>query len=108
MNNISQRDKNLLDSIDDRLFRLVVGSVSDHAILVIDPEGRILVWNEGAQNIFGYAPEEIIGREFAILFTPEDREAGVWKRELKNAADNGRAGDFRWQLRKDGSRFWAS
>jgi PAS domain S-box-containing protein len=97
-----------MNMLEDRLFRLMVESVSDHAIFAIDTEGRILSWNEGARNMFDYAPEEIIGQDFAVLFTPEDRQEGASTRELENAGDVGRAGDFRWQLRKDGSRIWAS
>jgi len=86
----------------------MVKSVTDHAVIGIDLEGRILSWNAGAEIIFGYVKEDIVEKHFSILFTPEDRQSGVPERELENARTRGSAGDFRWQLRKDGSRFWAS
>src|SRR5262245_27587366 len=86
----------------------MVESVTDHAVIGIDLEGRILSWNAGAEIIFGYMKEEVVGKQFSILFTPEDRQSGVPERELEKARTRGSAGDFRWKLRKDGSRFWAS
>jgi PAS domain S-box-containing protein len=86
----------------------MVESVTDHAVIGIDLEGRILSWNAGAEKIFCYTKEEVVGNLFAILFTPEDRQSGIPERELENARTRGSAGDFRWQMRKDGSRFWAS
>jgi PAS domain S-box-containing protein len=86
----------------------MVESETDHAVIGIDLEGRILSWNAGAERIFGCAKEEAVGKHFSILFTPEDRQSGVPERELENARTRGSAEDFRWQMRKDGSRFWAS
>jgi two-component system CheB/CheR fusion protein len=88
--------------------RLVVDSVREYAILTTDPAGRIESWNAGARQIFGYATDEIIGQDASILFTPEDRDAGVPREEMRTARETGRAEDDRWQLRKDGSRFFAS
>jgi len=90
------------------LFRLMVENVSDYSILAIDPEGRILSWSKGAKEIFGYNQEEIVGVNFAVLFTPEDRRERAPERELENARIKGRTEDHRWRLRKDGSRFWGS
>ncbi|MBO0724267.1 MAG: PAS domain S-box protein [Blastocatellia bacterium] len=95
-------------ALDDKVFRLMVESVTDHAVIGVDLEGRILSWSAGAEKLFGYANEEVVGKHISILFTPEDRQSGAPKRELENARTRGSAGDFRWQMRKDGSRFWAS
>jgi PAS domain S-box-containing protein len=108
MNNAQLEKRESPEALDDRFFRLMVESVTDHGVIGIDPEGRIPSWNAGAEIIFGYVKEEIVGKHFSILFTPEDRQSGVPERELENARIHGSAGDFRWQLRKDGSRFWAS
>jgi len=92
----------------ENLFRLMVDSVSDYSIFAIDTGGRILSWNKGAEEVFGYRKEEIVGESFAILFTPEDRSQGAPERELENVRSNGRTGENRWHLRKDGSRLWIS
>ena len=88
--------------------KLVVDNVTGYAITIIDPEGMIRSWNAGAAEIFGYSASEIIGRHSALLFTPEDRAADVPALEMKQARETGRADDERWQLRKDGTRFFAS
>jgi two-component system CheB/CheR fusion protein len=88
--------------------QLVVDSVTDYAILTLDASGHIDSWNVGAQRIFGYTAEEAIGQPFAILFLPEEREAGTPENELRTAREAGRAEDDRWQQRKDGTRFFAS
>ena len=92
----------------ENLFRLMVESVSDYSIFAIDLGGRILSWNKGAEEVFGYRKEEIVGESFAILFTPEDRKQGAPERELENVRSDGRYGENRLHLRKDGSRFWIS
>jgi PAS domain S-box-containing protein len=92
----------------ENLFRLMVESVSVYSIFAIDTGGRILSWNKGAEEVFGYRKEEIVGESFAILFTPEDRSQGAPERELENVRSNGRSGENRWHLRKDGSRLWVS
>jgi len=92
----------------EKLFRLMVESVSDYSIFAIDPAGRILSWNKGAEEVFGYRKEEMVGESFAALFTPEDRSHGVPERELENARSEGRSRESRWHLRKDGSRLWVS
>ncbi|HVF62580.1 MAG TPA: CheR family methyltransferase, partial [Casimicrobiaceae bacterium] len=87
---------------------LVVDSVHDYAILTLDEHGVIKTWNAGAEIIFGYSASEIIGQPFELLFTPEDRAAGVPDLEMRTARQVGRAEDERWQLRKDGTTFFAS
>jgi two-component system, chemotaxis family, CheB/CheR fusion protein len=92
----------------DELFRFMVESVKDYAILTAGPDNRVVSWNPGAERIFGYAEAEIIGQSAGILFTPEDRERGEPERELRTALVEGCAEDERWHIRKDGSRFWGS
>jgi PAS domain S-box-containing protein len=88
-------------------FRLLVDSVTDYAIFMLDTQGRVVSWNAGAQRIKGYRAEEIIGQSFE-RFYPADRIAQGWPREeLRRALAEGRIEDEGWRLRKDGSRFWA-
>jgi PAS domain S-box-containing protein len=85
MNNTAQRQRQRQESpeaLDDKFFRLIVESVTDHAVIGIDLEGRLLSWNAGAEKIFGYVKEEVMGKPFSILFTPEDRQSGVRLRLL--------------------------
>ena len=88
--------------------RLVFESARDFAIFTTDLDGGITSWNTGAENVFGFTEAEAIGQPAAILFTPEDRAAGVPARELETAADRGRAIDDRWHLRRDGTRVYLS
>jgi two-component system CheB/CheR fusion protein len=88
--------------------QLVIDSVSEYAIMTIDPSGIIGSWSLGAKKIFGYSAEQVVGRHFALLFTEEDCAAGVPAEELQTAFETGSASDDRWQLRQDGSRFFAS
>jgi PAS domain S-box-containing protein len=88
--------------------RLILESARDYAIFALDAEGRVVEWSEGARRIFGYEPEEMLGRDASFLFVPEDRAADAPARELATAREKGRAEDERWHVRKDGSRFFAS
>jgi PAS domain S-box-containing protein len=90
------------------LFRLLVETVEEYAIFAMDPEGRIVHWNVGAARITGFDEADVLGRPLLIIFTPEDMKAGVPWEELEKAARTGRAEDERWQVRKDGTRFWAT
>jgi PAS domain S-box-containing protein len=92
----------------ERGFRLLVQGVTDYAIFMLDPEGRVTNWNAGAQRIKGYAPDEIIGQHFSRFYTPEDFDAGVPKRAIETARATGRYEAEGWRVRKDGTRFWAS
>ena len=87
-------------------FRLMVQSVQDYAIFMLDPSGNIATWNAGAQRIKGYTAEEIIGRHFSIFYPPED--AAKPAHELVVARTTGRHEEEGWRIRKDGSKFWAS
>ena len=89
-------------------FRLLVSEVTDYAILMLDPDGRIASWNAGAARIKGYRSEEIIGQHFSLFYTREDVESGKPAYGLKVAEEQGRFEDESWRVRKDGSRFWAS
>jgi PAS domain S-box-containing protein len=90
------------------LHRLLVQSVVDYAIFALDPTGHILSWNEGAQRIKGYTPEEIVGQHFSIFYPAEEIAAGKPAWELAVATGEGRYEEEGWRLRKDGSRFWAN
>jgi PAS domain S-box-containing protein len=92
----------------DELFRLLVSTIKDYAILMLDPEGRVTSWNAGAERIKGYRAEEIIGQHFSRFYPAEDVAQGKPEHELKVAAEQGRFEDEGWRLRKDGSRFWAN
>ncbi len=92
----------------DRQFRVLVEQVRDYAIFMLSPEGHHSTWNEGVRRLLGYDEREFLGQHGAILFTPEDRARGEPERELRTAAEEGRASDDRWLVRKDGSRFWAT
>ncbi|HVG48229.1 MAG TPA: PAS domain S-box protein, partial [Rubellimicrobium sp.] len=89
-------------------FRLLVQGVTDYAIYMLDPEGRVASWNAGAHRIKGYAPDEIIGEHFSRFYTHEDRATELPRRALATAEREGRFEHEGWRVRKDGSRFWAS
>ena len=95
-----------LDRAEGR-FRLLVESITDHAIFMLDPEGNVANWNPGAERIKGYSPGEIIGQHFSRFYSEEDRQAGVPERGLAAAARTGKHEAEGWRWRKDGSRFWA-
>ena len=89
------------------IFELLVQSVTDYAIYMLDTEGRVSSWNTGAQRFKGYSAKEIMGEHFSRFYTEEDREAGVPRRALETAKREGRFEAEGWRVRKDGSRFWA-
>ncbi|TWD52287.1 PAS domain-containing sensor histidine kinase [Pseudomonas sp. SJZ131] len=91
----------------EQQFRLLVQSVTDYAIYMLDASGRLTNWNLGAQRIKGYRPEEVIGQHFSMFYTPDDREAGEPQRALETAAREGRFENKAWRLRKDGTQFFA-
>ncbi|HTU18920.1 MAG TPA: PAS domain S-box protein [Gemmataceae bacterium] len=90
------------------MFRLLVEIVLDHAIFVVDSEGRVRTWNPGAERLLGYRTDEIIGQSANRLFTPEDVEHDVPRQERDRALTLGRSEEDRWHVRKDGSRFWCN
>ena len=108
-----QRAKELTASLSkladtERRFQILVEGVTDYAIYMLDPEGRIINWNPGAERTKGYSREEIIGRHFSQFYTPEDRDARTPWKAIATAAETGKYEAEGWRVRKDGSRFWAS
>ena len=95
------------DHVANRRFELLVQSVTDYAIYMLDPEGHIVTWNAGAERFKGYSPEEIVGQHFSRFFTSEDRKADLPARALRIAAREGRFEAEGWRVRKDGGQFWA-
>ena len=93
--------------LSEEQFRLLVQGVTDYAIYMLDPEGRVSNWNAGAQRIKGYFPHEIIGQHFSQFYTDEDRAAGNPQHALDTARREGRFENEGWRVRKDGTRFWA-
>jgi PAS domain S-box-containing protein len=92
----------------ERSFELLVDSVTDYALFMLDPSGRIVSWNSGARRIKGYEAAEIIGKNFACFYSEQDRAAGVPAAGLRTAACEGRLETEGWRVRKDGTRFWAN
>lgn len=89
------------------LYRLLVGSASDYAIVALDASGYILTWNSGSERITGYAADEVTGKHFSILYPQDDLVTHKPERELSSASENGKVRGEAWRLRKDGTRFWA-
>ncbi len=102
-----QRSREELRRSEER-FRLLVEGVTDYAIYMLDPQGRVATWNHGAERIKGYTAQEIIGQHFAIFFPCADAESGKPARELAVAERDGSFEEEGWRVRKDGSRFWAN
>jgi PAS domain S-box-containing protein len=94
--------------VQAELFRLLIQSVRDYAIFVLDPEGNVLTWNPGAEAMKGYTTDEIVGKHFSKFYLPEAVESGWPQRELAMAQKEGRFADEGWRVRKDGTSFWAS
>jgi PAS domain S-box-containing protein len=88
--------------------RQMIASVRDYALFMLDPDGRVISWNPGAQRITGYRDDEIVGQPLARFFVPEDAAEGKPERELELAVRDGRFEEENWRRRKDGSRFWAN
>ncbi len=91
---------------DESLAALLIESVVDYAIFVLDEHGRVRTWNAGAERVKGYRAEEIIGRDFSVFYTDADREDGLPSRLLAQAAGEGRVIHTGWRVRKDGTRFY--
>ena len=102
-----RRAEAVLRQNEERL-RLMVDSVRDYAIIMLDREGRVISWNAGAERTKGYRAEEILGRHFSRFYPPEDVAQGKPEWELERAMRDGQFEDEGWRVRKDGSRFWAN
>jgi PAS domain S-box-containing protein len=94
--------------IDPDLAYLILKNARDYAVLTLTPEGLIIAWSPGAEHVFGFPADEVVGRSFEELFLESDVAAGTPQAELRLALSQGRAEDTRWHRRKDGSRFWAN
>ena len=94
--------------LSDAHFRLLVDSVEDYAIYMLDPQGVVQSWNLGAQRLKGYVPEEIVGQHFSVFYSASDRASGRPAQALTTARMLGRFEDVGWRVRKDGSQFWAT
>ena len=101
-----QSERNLRQT--ERYLRLLIESVREYAIMLLDPEGSVLTWSPGAERIEGYRAEEILGKHFAVFYHREDIRQGKPQKLLEEAVAQGRVVDEGWRLRKDGSRFWAN
>lgn len=107
-NTALQRSNRFEDALTpEGRYRLLVEAVTDYAIYMLDPEGRVTSWNPGAQRFKGYTHDEIIGRHFSQFYGEEDRKAGLPARALEISAREGKFENEGWRIRKDGSRFWA-
>ncbi len=91
----------------DTMYRMLVQSVTDYAIYMLDPYGHVVNWNAGAQRVKGYRAEDIIGRHFSCFFTAEDNARNLPQLTLAEALATQRCEGEGWRLRRDGSRFWA-
>ena len=89
-------------------YRMLVEGVTDYAIFLLDPSGRVASWNTGAERLKGYTAAQIVGQHFAVFYPPEVAASGAAERELDEAIANGRFEDEGWRMRADGSRFWAN
>ncbi|MDB6453087.1 sensor domain-containing protein [Falsirhodobacter sp. 20TX0035] len=92
----------------EQRFRFLIQSVTDYAIYMLNPDGRVANWNAGAERNKGYTAEEIVGRHFSVFFSRDDRAEGLPARMLDRALRTGKVETSGWRYRKDGSRFWAS
>jgi PAS domain S-box-containing protein len=94
-------------ALDESLW-LLLEQTTEHALIILDPQGTILHWLGGAETVFGYSAAEVVGRHFRMLFSPEDVAQGAPEKELVIADSGAPAEDDRWMRRKDGGRFWAT
>ena len=97
-----------LPAQNDENFRQVVQEVQDYAVILLDPIGTILTWNKGAGKIEGYSAEDVIGKNYRIFYTKEDRELDLSSKLLETARNEGRTSYEGWSVRKDGTRFWGN
>jgi PAS domain S-box-containing protein len=92
----------------DEVFHLMVNSIKDYGIIMLNPEGRIVTWNAGAHAIHGYEAEDVIGKSYSLFHPANDIESGKIERELATASSTGRFAEEGWRVRRDGTPFWAS
>src|SRR3954469_6725299 len=94
-------------ALENKLCSLLIARVQDYAIFMLNPEGEVMSWNEGARLIKGSTRREVVGQSMTRFYTPEDQQRGRPAELLATAARDGRVEDEGWRVRKDGSRFWA-
>ena len=92
----------------ERLHRQMIAEIQDYAIILLDEDGTILSWNAGAQKIKGYQEKDILGQNFRIFYTPEDRQAGLPEQLIELAKKEGRARHIGRRIRSNGMIFWGS
>jgi rsbT co-antagonist protein RsbR len=90
------------------MLKILVDSVREYAIIMLDPKGQLVSWSPAAERLKGYTAEEIIGKHISVFCTPEDMASGKTERELETATREGRFEDEGWRVRKDGTKFWAN
>jgi len=89
-------------------FRLMLDSLTDTGVVMLDRDGHILTWNEGAKAVKGYTADEVVGKHVSMFYSPDDNAAGLAERELSQATAAGRFEGTGWRVRKGGERFWAN
>ena len=104
----NDKDKSPAPLTDDARYRLLIDSITDYAIYMLDENGYVTTWNPGARRFKGYESAEIIGQHFSRFYTEEDRTRGLPELALKTARENGRFEGEGWRIRKDGARFWVN
>ena len=104
---LSDQEAAKLRASEER-YRMLLRSITDYAIFMLDRQGKVTNWNSGAERIKGYQASEIVGSHFSRFYTREDLEAALPERALRTALETGRFENEGWRLRKDGSRFWAN
>lgn len=104
----SQEGLHLAALSESQRFELLVSSVKDYAIYMLDPSGIVVSWNAGAQRFKGYTADEVIGQHFSLFYLKDDDESGLPARALRISAEKGTFEAEGWRVRKDGTRFWAS
>src|ERR1043166_5824820 len=92
----------------DEPYRLLIDSVHDYGIVMLDPDGLVLTWNTGAHRLYGYDAGQVLGRHFSVFYTTDAVSCGWPEYELETAAREGRFEDEGWRVRHDGSRYWAN
>lgn len=96
------------NEVKDVAYRLLVDNLEDYAVFMMDANGLITTWNKGAELQFGYTEKEVLGKNFSLIFTEEDKRLGLPKKELAKAKSVGRAEDERQHVGKNGKPFWCS